>query len=208
MKSTRVERSGIRDRERERDAFTAIFPLKVPYGGSIRAVDVSERIGRISLLSHVRPCGITTAIFRDGFTAYVNTAARTVHFGAQSVRVRSGMVVNERLTMYIGDTPRAPLRSAAMTHFSDAPTRPRIPFGIHPRRADPVVLRPLRELRERTRSLYPMKYTERLTVRPRRWRPRRERWIEKEHLRLARNVFPLNVAFSEPVMTSCQEMNL
>lgn len=50
-----------------------------------------------------------------------------------------------------------------MTHFSDALTRPRIPFGIRPRRADPVVLRLLRELRERIRRLYPMKYTVRLT---------------------------------------------
>lgn len=104
-----------------------------------------------------------------------------------------------------------------MTHFSDAPTRPRIPFGIRPRRADPVVLRLLGELREPTRPLYPMKYTESLMSgrgsASRGGGLRETGGTDKEEAsqlgeNVAHDVFPLNVAFFQPVMTLCREMNL
>jgi len=127
-----------------------------------RAIDV-ERTSRISLLSHVQH--YSTTIFRDDLPRKYKQAcsSRAQYTLVHKAYGRFGNGCKRA----IDDVHRryCALHSAAMTHFNDAPTRPRIPFGIRPRRAGPVVLRLLRELREHIqRRLYPMKYTKHLTL--------------------------------------------
>lgn len=110
------ERSGIHDNT-EISLATLLpryFRRKFQSGRSKgrRTIDAG-RTGRISLLSHVQPVQHYDDDIPRRFTTYVNT---TGHVGrahgtlwCTKRTVASGMVVNERLTMYIGigDTARS-----------------------------------------------------------------------------------------------------
>lgn len=127
---------------RARDAFTEIFPPKVPRRATGRRCELAELVYPVT-------CNRAT-LFNDDiprrFTTRVNTSGRVRYTLVHKAYARFGNGCKRA----IDDVHRRyrALHSAAMTHFSDAPTRPRIPFGTRPRRADPVVLRLLRELRE------------------------------------------------------------